>query len=109
MIDDNVRVARDSAILGVGEHECEMAMSSSPACCFDGCRNFRELLPEMVYGGGCWLADNPVERQWCDDGSYGLIDGGFVRGGQGHVGGLFWLLPWMFCRCCSVQKFSNHC
>ena len=91
-VDDAVRDARDSAILGVSEHECEMAMSSSPACCFDGCRNFRELLLEMVYGGGRWLADNPVKRQWCDDGSYGLVDRSFIRGWCGHFVGKLWLM-----------------
>ena len=53
-VDGNVRVARDRAILGIGEQECEMAMTSAPAHCFDNCHNFCDLLPEMVYGGGCW-------------------------------------------------------
>jgi hypothetical protein len=81
VIDDNVRVACDGAILGVGEHKCEMAMSSTPVCCFDSCRDFRNLLPKMVDGGGCWMADDLVERQWCDDCSYGLVDSGFICGG----------------------------
>jgi hypothetical protein len=68
-VDGDVWVARDRAILGVSEHECEMAMTSTPARCFDGCHNFWDLLPEMVYGGGRWLADNLVKRQWCYDGS----------------------------------------
>jgi hypothetical protein len=58
-----------------------MTMSSPPACCFDGCRYFRNLSPKMVDGGGCWLADDLVERQWHDDGSYGLLDSGCVCGG----------------------------
>ena len=78
MLDDDVRVARDAAILGVGEHECEMAMSSTPARCFDGCRDLHDLLPEMNDGGGCWLADDFVERQRCDDSTYSLVHSGFV-------------------------------
>ena len=57
-VDGDVRVARDRAILGVIEHECEVAMTSAPARCFDGCREFCDLLPEMVDGGGRWLADD---------------------------------------------------
>jgi hypothetical protein len=30
------------------------------------------------------LAHDLVERQWCYDGSYGLVDGGFVCGGRRH-------------------------
>ena len=63
-VDGDVRVARDRAILGVIQHECEMAMTSALAHCFDGCRDFCDLLPEMVYGGGRWLAHDLVERQW---------------------------------------------
>ncbi len=81
MIDDDVRVARDTVILGVGEHKCEMAMLSTPACCFDGCRNLRNLLLEMVDSGGRWLANDFVKRQWCDDSPYGFVNGGFVSSG----------------------------
>ena len=63
-VDGDVRVARDRAILGVIEHKCEVAMTSAPARCFDGCRDFCDLLPEMVDGGGRWLAHDLVERQW---------------------------------------------
>ncbi len=80
-IDDDVRVARDGAILGVGEDECEMAMASAPTRCFDGCRNFCDLLPEMVDGGGRWLADDFVKRERRYDGPYGFVDGGLVCGG----------------------------
>jgi hypothetical protein len=60
--DGDVRVARDRAVLGVREHECEMAMAAAPTRCFDGCRDFRDLLPEMVDGRRCWLAHDLVER-----------------------------------------------
>eukprot|EP00804_Cyclotella_cryptica_P024328 CCRYP_015304-RA/>CCRYP_015304-RA protein AED:0.52 eAED:0.39 QI:0/0/0/0.5/0/0/2/0/252 len=53
-------------------------MTSAPARCFDGCRNFCDLLPEMVDSGGRWLADNLVERQWRNNGSYGFVDSGFI-------------------------------
>ena len=80
-IDDDVRVARDGVILSIREHQCKMALLSTPACCLDGCRNFQYLLPMMVDGGGCWLADDLVKRQWHDDGSYSLVDSGFICGG----------------------------
>ncbi len=54
-------VACDALILGIGEHECKMAVSFSPARCFDGCRDLCNLLPEMVDGGGRWLSDNLVK------------------------------------------------
>ena len=100
-VDNAVRVVRDSAILGISENECKMAMSSSPACCFDGCHNFHKLLPEMVYGGGRWLANNPVKRQWCDDGLYGLVDSSFICSWCGHFVGELWLN----CRCWFVQNW----
>jgi hypothetical protein len=47
-VDGDVWVARDRAILGVIEHECEVAMTSAPARCFHGGCNLGDLLFEEV-------------------------------------------------------------
>ena len=47
-------------------------MASAPTRCFDGCRNFCDLLPEMVDGGGRWLADDFVNDK-CVDGFLFLL------------------------------------
>ena len=67
-----------TTILGFIEHECKMAMPPTPACCFDGCRDLRNLLPKLVYGGGHGLAEDFIQRHWCNDGPYSLMNGGFI-------------------------------
>jgi hypothetical protein len=81
-IEDDGRIARDTSILSNSEHESEMSMSSAPARSFDGCHDFSDLLPEMIDGGGRWLADNSVKRHGCDDGTNGLVKCCFVCSGR---------------------------
>jgi hypothetical protein len=67
--------ACDSSIVDVIKNQCQLAMESTPCCCFDGGNHLRHLFCHPVHGLGRRLSYDGIEQLCCHDEVDCRVDG----------------------------------